>query len=64
MGRWIAYAVVLALLAVGLVLGTQGGKHRRQAEPPRVQRPPATPEPSAAVPEAPNARGASWPRPL
>lgn len=52
MGRWIAYAVVLLLLAVALVLGTQGGKHRRLAETPRVQAVPAPQEPPAAVPEA------------
>ena len=48
MGRWIAYAVVLLLLAVALVLGTQGGKHRRLAETPRVQAVPAPQEPPAA----------------
>ena len=53
MGRWIAYAAVLLLLAVGLVLGTQGGKHRRLAETPRVQVVPASQEPPVAVPEAP-----------
>ena len=52
MGRWIAYAVVLLLLAVALVLGTQGGKHRRLAETPRVQAVPAPQEPPAAVPDA------------
>ena len=55
MGRWIAYAVVLLLLAVALVLGTQGGKHRRLAPipgGPRVQAVPTPPEPPAAVPEA------------
>jgi len=52
MGRWIAYAVVLALLAVGLVLGTQGGKHRRQTETQRLQVKPAAPQeaPAASAP--------------
>lgn len=50
MGRWIAYAVVLALLAVGLVLGTQKGKHRRQAEAQRVQVTPALQEAPATAP--------------
>lgn len=50
MGRWIAYAVVLLLLAVALVLGTQGGKHRRLAETSRVQAVPAPQDPPADVP--------------
>ena len=56
MGRWVAYAVVLALLALGLVLGTQNGKRPQQVQAPThmpVPPVPATPAPQEATAPAP-----------